>query len=130
MARVFLNGEAMAGGCIHPNIKDSPFLSEVTTAPLYDFYAVRDEFPGIAPARGTGRSIAGELYEIREEVLIGSLLPGEPPELELGMVELADGTPVFSMILREVHRDDPDVREISEFGGWRNYKKAMNISFV
>lgn len=130
MVRMFLNGEAMAGGCIHQNIKDSPFLAHVQTAPRYDFYAVRDEFPGIAPAHGAGRSIAGELYEISEDVLIGSVLPGEPPELELGMIELSDGSPVFSMVLREIHRNDADVREISEFGGWRNYKQAMNISFV
>ena len=119
---MFLNGEAMRGRPLHENVADAPFLGPARTAPRYRFYSVRDEFPGLARAMSApGYKIEGELYEISEETLRDRLLPNEPPELELGVIELEDGTAAFSMLLRSEQLGSPELLDISEHGGWRNY---------
>lgn len=71
-----------------------------------------------------GRSIRGELYEVRYDVLRISLLPAEPPELELSVVELSDGTGSLSMVMRHEALDVPGVVDITDFCGWNNYLKT------
>lgn len=121
MVRIFLNGGAMQGGALHHLLEGAPLLGQVRTAPRYRFYSVRDEFPGLSPAAGGGHGIAGELYELREEVLRDSLLPAEPPELELGVIELEDGSAAFAFVLRPGLEDGDGVADITRFGGWREY---------
>jgi AcrR family transcriptional regulator len=123
MVRMFLNGGAMSGGPLHGHLRGAPLLARVRTAPRYRFYSVRDEFPGLSPAGagGDGVAVEGELYELPEELLRDSLLPHEPPELELGLIELEDGSAAFAMLLRDVARQGGEVADISGFGGWRAY---------
>jgi gamma-glutamylcyclotransferase (GGCT)/AIG2-like uncharacterized protein YtfP len=118
--RMFLNGSAMSGGAMHHHLQGAPLLGRARTAPRYRFHSVRDEFPGLFPVSEGGTSIEGELFELSEEVLRDSLLPSEPPELELGVIELEDGSAAFSMVLRKPY---PGM-DISEFGGWRAYLEA------
>ncbi len=119
--KVFLNGTAMAGGADHANIKGAPLIGQATTAPGYRFYSVGDRFPGLVPVESGGAAIAGELYELEESAWFDSLLPNEPPELRPGTITLGDGSTVHAMIL-ELDRADPaELREITEFGGWRAY---------
>jgi hypothetical protein len=54
-------------------------------------------------------------------VLRDSLLPAEPPELELGVIELADGSASLGMILRGPCLPLEDLTDITEYGGWRAY---------
>lgn len=123
MAELFLNGEGMRGGAVHPNVVDHPFLGEVQTAPRYRFYSVRDEFPGLTDVgTSAGCSIRGELYDVPLRVLLDRFLPDEPAELELGVVELLDGRAVLGMILRPGQRDH---RDISAWGGWRAYRDTL-----
>jgi len=89
MTLMFLNGTAMSGQKDHGSHAGSTFLGPARTAARYRFFAVRDEFPGLYPVKTGGRVIDGELYDIPEDVLRGRLLPSEPPELELGEIELA-----------------------------------------
>jgi len=49
------------------------------------------------------------------------LLPAEPPELELGVIKLADGSAALGMILRRPSPAMNDLTDITRFGGWRNY---------
>ena len=50
-------------------------------------------------------------------------LPDEPAELELGVVELADGTSALSMVLRRSEAGKH--KDISEHGGWRKYRESL-----
>jgi gamma-glutamylcyclotransferase (GGCT)/AIG2-like uncharacterized protein YtfP len=121
MTALFCNGEGMRGGAVHENLAGEPFLGEVTTAPRYRFFSVRDEFPGVVDVGTTaGGSVRGELYDVDLRTLLDRFLPGEPSELELGVVELSDGRAVLGMILRPEERDRH--RDITEFGGWRAYR--------
>lgn len=124
---MFLNGTAMAGQADHRHIAGSRFLGERRTAPLYRFYAVRDEFPGLVPAEEGGASILGELYEIAVPVWRDQLLPNEPSELTPGRVELDDGTTAHVMLLdlSRVRKGDKLV-DISELGGWRTYLRQFD----
>ena len=46
----------------------------------------------------------------------------EPPELELGVVELTDGSAALAVLLRpEVHARGTGLVDISDYGGWRAY---------
>lgn len=120
MVRMFLNGGAMRGGALHHLLQGAPLIGVVRSAPKYRFYSVRDEFPGMRPVADGGKPVEGELYELSEEVLRDSLLPAEPPELELGVIELEDGGAAFAMILRAGLETEPGVTDISG-SGWRDY---------
>lgn len=59
---------------------------------------------------------------VNGEAMSGSrLLPAEPPELELGIIELADGTGSLAMRMRAEALQAPGVRDISDRGGWLRY---------
>jgi hypothetical protein len=55
------------------------------------------------------------------EMLRESLLPREPPELELGVIELSDGSGSLSMRMRAVALEADGVVDISAAGGWLKY---------
>ena len=128
---MFLNGTAISGHPDHHAVDGARFIGPVRTAPLYRFYAVRDSFPGLYPIPVnatdlTGASIEGELYELPETMLYDSLMPEEPAELELGVVELADGSVVNAKHLQfeRVVAGDAVV-DIAGFGGWRAYQAFL-----
>ena len=123
MVFLMTNGEGMSGGRLNHNIADHPFIGEAETAPKYRFFSVRDEFPGLLPAGPGGGSVRGELYDVPLEVIRDMFLPDEPPELELGVVELADGTATLSMVLRDSEKDRH--KEITELEGWRAYRASL-----
>jgi gamma-glutamylcyclotransferase (GGCT)/AIG2-like uncharacterized protein YtfP len=124
---MFLNGTAMSGQPDHHAVDGARFLGPARTAPLYRFYAVRDAFPGLYPippsSSLSGASIEGELYELPEEMLYDSLMPEEPAELELGVVELTDGSVVNAMHLQFERVAEADkIVDIAGLGGWRAYQ--------
>jgi hypothetical protein len=123
---MFLNGTAMSGQNDHAAITGARLIGPAITAPIYRFFAVRDEFPGLLPVVTGGVPISGELYEMTDELLFGCLLPQEPRELEIGSIELADGTTVRAMILQPERITAGDkVVDIAEFGGWRTYQAHL-----
>jgi hypothetical protein len=123
---MFLNGTAMSGQRDHGAITGASFLGEAHTAPHYRFIAVRDEFPGLLPVPEGGASIVGELYELTEEMLYGSLMPEEPRELELGTIELSTGEIVNAMHLQPERITPGDkVVDISALGGFRAYQAFL-----
>lgn len=123
--RMFVNGQAMSGGSLHPALADATFLGAVKTAPHYRFFSVRDEFPGLWPVAEGGVQISGEVYEVSYEQLRVRLLPHEPVELELTVIELSDGVGSLSMRMRDRSLELPDVLDISDHGDWRVYLESL-----
>jgi hypothetical protein len=125
---LFLNGEGMRGGRVHPSIAHHRFLGEVRTAPRYRFYVYQDRFPALWPVTDGGVSVPGELIELPLEAVRDEFLPVEPPELELGVVELADGSASLAVVLRpDVHARGSGLVDISDYGGWRAYLERPRI---
>ena len=125
MPLMFLTGDGMSGGALHHHIEGARLIGERLTVPRYRFYSVRDEFPALCPASQGGAAILGELYDVPMAQL-WDLLAGEPPELELAMVELA-GTGrelSFGMVLRRGEREYGRYPDITSYGGWRAYRRA------
>ena len=126
MRRMFLNGTAMSGQKDHGAVIGATFLGPARTAAAYRFFAVRDEFPGLFPVTSGGGSIVGELYEMTEKHLLEGLMPEEPAELELGEIQLEDGSTVNAMHLvpsRLVAGDK--VVDITAIGGFRAYQAFL-----
>ena len=121
---LFLNGEGMRGGRVHPHIARYPFLGEARTAPRYRFYVYEGRFPALWPVRDGGVSVPGELVELPLEAVRDEFLPVEPPELELGVIHLADGSASLAVVMRpEVHARGTGLVDISDYGGWRAYQE-------
>ena len=121
---MFLNGGAMRGGPLHHLLGGAPFVGVVRTAPKYRFYSVGDRFPALDPEpdRGVAVSVAGELYDVPWRTLRERLLPAEPPELELGVIELEDGAGTLAMVRRRTYAEPDDAyRDISDQADWRTY---------
>lgn len=125
LVTMFVNGQAMSGGTLNDALDSAKFIGAVDTAPKYRFYSVRDEFPGLYPVTAAGFVVPGELYEVEYDVLREELLPREPAELELGVIELADGTGSLSMRMRENSLTASGVVDISDRGGWLAYLEAQ-----
>jgi Gamma-glutamyl cyclotransferase, AIG2-like len=121
MSQMFLNGGGMRGGSLHHLLRGARLIAETSTAPRYRLYSVGDRYPALQPTGTGGRAIAGEVYDLPLDVLRDSLLPAEPPELELGVIELADGSASLGMILRGAFPPLEDLTDITEYGGWRAY---------
>ena len=119
---LFLNGEGMRGGRVHPHIAHYTFLGEASTAPRYRFYVYEHRFPALWPVAAGGVPVPGELVELPLEAVRDEFLPVEPPELELGVVELDDGSAALAVVLRpDVHARGTGLEDISGYGGWRRY---------
>lgn len=125
LVTMFVNGQAMSGGTLNDALHDARFVGKVDTAPRYRFFSVRDEFPGLHPVPSGGFVVPGELYEVEYDVLREALLPREPEELELGVIELADGSGSLSMRMRESYLAEPGVTDISDRGGWASYLTSI-----
>lgn len=120
---LFVNGTLMRGLKLHPNLDGSTFLGEFRTAPKYRVFSIGDVHPGMFEVEEgeQGISIPGELYELPDEVW-ARVEAGEPPGLYRGPVQLEDGRVVPGILFpREMTAGH---REITEFGGWREYWAA------
>lgn len=123
MVHLFVNGEGMRGGSVHHNIAEYPYLGEVRTAPRYRFFSVRDEFPGLQLVEPGGARIAGELYDVPLSVIAEKFLPDEPPELELGVIQLDDDSYALAVQLRPGEAESGKHNDITSYGGWRTYRE-------
>jgi len=119
---LFVNGEGMRGGSVHHTIAAHPFLGHVHTAAKYRFFSVGDRFPALRLVDKGGESVPGELYDVPLTTIRDQFIPAEPVELELGVVELADGESALAVVLRREVLDSPDLVDISDLGGWRQYR--------
>ena len=119
---LFVNGTLMRGLKLHPNLEGATFLGAFRTAPKYRVFSIGDMHPGMFRVESGGVSVAGELYELPDEVW-ERVHAGEPPNLYRGPVELEDGR-VVPGILYPREMAEGHHREISEYGDWRAYWAA------
>ncbi|MEU9077308.1 gamma-glutamylcyclotransferase [Kitasatospora sp. NPDC048538] len=129
MARIFFNGQAMVGGPFHAKVADA-LVGPARTAPGYRFFAIdvdgeKDVCPGLLADSGVDSAIVGELYDISLDHLRDVILPGEPRELELGVIKLEDGSACLSMLLARGELERGVHREITRHGGWRAYLATL-----
>jgi hypothetical protein len=128
MPLMFLNGTAMSGGADHHLVGGAPLVARTKTAARYRFHAVGGRYPALEDVGECGASVEGEVYDLSYEQLREVLLPGEPDGLELGVIELADGTGSLAMILRRPYPSGtapqlPALEDISELASWRSYQE-------
>ena len=124
MALMFLNGGAMAGEPLHHLLDGSPLVARTTTAPKYRFYSVGDAFPALYPVAHGGAAIEGEVYDLSLDLLRDRVLPSEPHELELGVIELSDGSSALAMLLRRPYVSHVQLTDITDTASWREYTKG------
>ncbi|MGH3494747.1 MAG: allophanate hydrolase-related protein [Sciscionella sp.] len=124
MALMFLNGGGMRGGPLHHQLRGAPLQRCASSAPRYRYYSVGDRFPAMAAVATGGIGVQGEVYDLPLETLGKHLLPAEPPELELGVIELADGVWCLATVLRQSYRDAAELIDISAYADWRAYLAA------
>ncbi|MGH2406600.1 MAG: allophanate hydrolase-related protein [Candidatus Limnocylindrales bacterium] len=121
---LFVNGTLMNGLKLHPNLAGATFLGAFRTAPKYRMHSIGDVHPGMYEVARGGVAIAGELYELPDEVWT-RVHAGEPPNLYRGPIELEDGRAVPGILypreLAEGHHPD-----ISDYGDWRAYWAASH----
>jgi gamma-glutamylcyclotransferase (GGCT)/AIG2-like uncharacterized protein YtfP len=122
---IFLNGSAMQGGPLHDQLRGAPLVRRARTAAKYQFFSVANRFPAMHPAPHNGHRVHGEVYDIPLETLHNHLLPAEPEELELGTIELADGTACLATLLRQEHLESPSLIDISPIGDWPAYLATL-----
>lgn len=116
---LFVNGTLMRGLGLHANLEGAEFVGAFHTAPRYRLYSIGDVHPGMFEVVDGGVSVAGELYNVPEDVL-QRVEAGEPPGLYRGPVELSTGRVVDGILFpRELAEGrHPD---ISSYGDWRAY---------
>ncbi|HJP74727.1 MAG TPA: gamma-glutamylcyclotransferase [Pseudonocardiaceae bacterium] len=125
MPFIFLNGSAMQGGPLHHQLHGAPLIRRARTAPKYQFFSVANRFPAMHPVPANGHRVHGEVYDITLETLHNHLLPAEPEELELGTIELSDGTTCLATILRRQNLNSPHLIDISHIGDWPAYLATL-----
>jgi gamma-glutamylcyclotransferase (GGCT)/AIG2-like uncharacterized protein YtfP len=123
---LFVNGTLMRGLALHSNLEGAEFLGEFRTAPRYRLYSIDDVHPGMFEVEEGGISVPGELYRLPDEVW-QRVEAGEPPNLYKGPVKLEDGR-VVDGILYPRELAEGRHRDISAYGGWREYRQALEVS--
>ncbi|MEO6088101.1 MAG: gamma-glutamylcyclotransferase [Umezawaea sp.] len=124
MALIFLNGGGMRGGPLHHQLQGTPLICTAHSAPKYRYFSVGDRFPAMHGS-GTG-SVVGEVYDLPLTILRDHLLPAEPPELEIGVIELTNGSACLATVLRHNFITSPDLVDITHIGDWRAYLNRGN----
>lgn len=125
IVRMFVNGQAMRGGSLNDALAGARYLGQIRTAPRYRFFSFDDVFPGLAPVAEGGWAVPGEIYAVSYADLRENLLPREPAELELSVIELEDGRGSLSMVCRRLPGPDDAAHEIIAPGGWREHRAIL-----
>ena len=115
----------MRGLALHDNLKGAVFLGGATTEPVYRMYSIGDVHPGMLEVGEGGVAVKGELYLVSDDVL-ARIEAGEPPSLYRGVVKLAGGCRPFG-ILYPQEMAEGQHRDISQFGDWRLYMRALSV---
>ncbi len=122
-ARLAVVGAHMSGLALNQQLLDvnARYVATVRTAPLYKLYVLpntKPERPGMVQAPCDGTSIELELWDMSWEAL-GKFMAKVPAPLCIGSVQTADGELVKGFLCEGFAV--ADAREISSFGGYRNY---------
>ena len=123
MRTLFVNGTLMRGLALHHNLDGATYVGAFKTAPRYRIYSIGDIHPGMFEVEDDGISVPGEIYEMSEDVW-ARVEAGEPPDLYCGPVMLEDGR-ILDGILYPRELAEARHRDISSYGGWREYVNAL-----
>jgi hypothetical protein len=117
-----VNGTLMRGLELNDNLLTvgATFVREAKTAPEYRLWSIGDVHPAMQRVRSGGTSVSLEIWEL-PVASVSTILQQEPPGLCIGKVMLSDGSEVLG-VLGETFLCEGQ-REITEFGGWREYLK-------
>ena len=121
-----VNGTLMKGLELNVNLQQvgAVFVCETMTAPIYRLWSIDDRHPAMVRASMGGNSIALEIWSLPLAGL-AKILQQEPAGLCIGKIKLADNSDVLG-VLGEAFLCEGQ-REITEFGGWRNYIKSHSF---
>lgn len=124
-----VNGTLMRGLALNNNLVSAGarFIRETKTAACYSLWSINDEYPAMLRSSNGGNSVVVEIWEIDPNGLL-EVLSKEPPGLCLGKIELLDNSNVFG-ILSEPWLCEGQ-KEITAWGGWRNYIANPNFHGV
>jgi hypothetical protein len=119
-----VNGTLMRGLELNPNLQTvgATFLREDATVPGYRIFSINDRHPGMYRVPEGGVSVAVEVWSVPPEGL-ASILQKEPAGLSIGKVMLASGEETLGVLAEPILCAGQ--REISEYGGWRAYRRAV-----
>ncbi|HUP07211.1 MAG TPA: glutamyl-tRNA amidotransferase [Caldimonas sp.] len=120
-----VNGTLMRGLELNPNLlaAGATFVREDATDACYRLWSIGDRHPAMLRTPGAGTRVALELWDVPLAGL-ASILQNEPPGLAIGKVVLQDGSVVLG-VLGEPFLCEGQ-REITSFGGWREYTAAKS----
>jgi allophanate hydrolase len=124
-------GAHLSGMPLNGELKNerARFLEATTTAPDYKLYALAGTDvpkPGLVRvAKGEGAAIALEIWAMPADGF-GRFVASLPSPMAIGTLRLADGRTVKGFLV------EPEAvngaRDISSFGGWRNYIAGVKTS--
>lgn len=97
------------------------FVREAETAPTYRLWSIADVHPAMQRVASGGAAITLEIWEV-PPAGIASVLVQEPPGLAIGKVQLSDGEYVLGVLGEALLCEGQ--KDITNFGGWRNYKDS------
>jgi hypothetical protein len=120
-----VNGTLMRGLELNDNLQQvgAVFVRETFTAPIYRLWSIDDRHPAMIRVSDGGKSIALEIWSLPVTGLV-QILQQEPAGLCIGKIKLSDNSQVLGVLGEPFLCEGK--REITEFGGWRNYLTALN----
>jgi gamma-glutamylaminecyclotransferase len=126
--RVFICGCALRGQPDHQNLQTAQFIGVANTKPNYRLHSVADGLhPGIYEVKEDGIAIPGEVYEMSLEEF-ENLAATEPPNMYPQDVVLEDGEILTAFLYPEELVKKYNWPDISHYGGWAYYKKAISLN--
>jgi allophanate hydrolase len=125
--KIAVVGAHLSGLPLNPQLleRGATLLRTTWTAPWYRLYALPDTSPpkpGLLRVPGQlGPGIELEVWEMAAEPF-ATFVEAVPVPLGIGNIELEDGETVKGFLVESYAV--AGARDITEFGGWRNYIKA------
>jgi allophanate hydrolase len=120
-------GAHLAGEPLNHQLTDAGgrLVRAARTAPRYRFYALPDTTPpkpGLAKVEADGVAIELEVWAL-PPAAFGTFVARIPAPLCIGRIDLEDGSSVSGFLCEGYAF--AGARDISEFGGWRAYRRSL-----
>ena len=118
-----VNGTLMRGLELENNLKEvgASFIKESQTEKAYRLLRIDERYPAMVKDPN-GSSIDVEVYELTLEAM-QIVLSKEPEGLTIKKIKLIDGQEVYGVVGQSFIVKSR--KEITSYGGWRNYIKEL-----
>ena len=122
--KLAVNGTLMRGLELNKNLLTvgATFVCEATTEPTYRLFSIDDVHPAMMRVAEGGKAIAVEVWAVPPAGLARILLQ-EPPGLCIGKLRLDDSTEILGVVGEAICCKSG--KDITQYGGWRNYIKTF-----